>query len=388
MMKTLAALGLALLLAACASTPLPPPPAPVDLFADQGFAPPARSPSSLDVFALSAEMRSYLASGELSAQLRQKGRQRGLIDALYNKKQLRLEYDSTLTRTAAEAFDARSGNCLSLVIMTAAFARELGLEVQFQSVLNEEIWGRSGDLYLSLGHVNLTLGKRRTDPMTANLEADPLVIDFVPAAEIRGQRTRAISEENIVAMFMSNRAAESLAAGQVDEAYWWAREAILRDPKYLSAYNTLGVVYRRHGDLRRAEQVFKQVLAREPGNTQVMANLLLTLNDLGATAEAQTLRTQLAQLQPNPPFSYFNRGLTAMRQGDFKAAKLLFTKEVDRAAYYHEFHFWLALAHYALGEMPQARQQLTLALDNTTTRKDHELYAAKLDKLKTVTRHQ
>nr|WP_316641177.1 tetratricopeptide repeat protein [uncultured Roseateles sp.] len=387
-MKTLAALGLALLLAACASTPVSVSPAPVELFADKDFAPPTRSLATLDVFALSDEMRSYLASNEMSTQLRQKGRQRGLIEALYNKKQLRLEYDSAITRNAAEAFEARAGNCLSLVIMTGAFAREIGMEVQFQSVLNEEVWGRSGDLYLSLGHVNLTLGKRRTDPMSGNFEADPLVIDFVPAADIRGQRTRVISEENIVAMFMSNRAAESLAAGQVDEAYWWIREAMLRDPKYLSAYNTLGVVYRRHGDLRRAEQVFRQVLEREPGNTQVMANLLLTLNDLGREAEAQALRTLLAQLQPNPPFSYFNRGLTAMRQGDFKSAKLLFTKEVDRAAYYHEFHFWLALAHYALGEIPQARQQLTLALDNTTTRKDHELYAAKLDKLKTVSRSQ
>ncbi|MBT9502536.1 MAG: tetratricopeptide repeat protein [Burkholderiaceae bacterium] len=385
-MKSLAAIVLTLCLSACSSPPLQAPPATLGLFADQSFAPPAKPPAAVDVFALSDEMRSYLASSEMSSQLRQKGRQRGLIEALYNKKQLRLEYDSALTRNAREAFAARTGNCLSLVIMTAAFARELGMEVQFQSVLTEEVWGRSGDLYLSMGHVNLSLSKRRSEVVASYPEADSLVVDFMPAADIRGQRTRAISEENIVAMYMSNRAAESLAAGQVDEAYWWIREAILRDPKYLSAYNTLGVVYRRHGDLQRAEQVFRQVLEREPGNTQVMANLALTLEDQGRLADAMTLRTQLAQIQPNPPFSYFNRGLTAMRQGDFNAAKQLFAKEVDRAAYYHEFHFWLALAHYALGELPQARQQLTLALDNTTTRRDHDLYAAKLDKLKSVSR--
>ena len=26
------------------------------------------------------------------------------------------------------------------------------------------------------------------------------------------------------------------------------------------------------------------------------------------------------------------------------------TKEIERAAYYHEFHFWLAVAHFGLGE--------------------------------------
>jgi hypothetical protein len=31
-----------------------------------------------------------------------------------------------MTRNAAEAFEARQGNCLSLVIMTGAFARRWG----------------------------------------------------------------------------------------------------------------------------------------------------------------------------------------------------------------------------------------------------------------------
>jgi hypothetical protein len=41
-----------------------------------------------------------------------------------------IEYDSTVTRTAAQTYAARAGNCLSLVIMTAAFAEELGLRVR------------------------------------------------------------------------------------------------------------------------------------------------------------------------------------------------------------------------------------------------------------------
>ena len=58
-----------------------------------------------------------------------------LLEALYTQGELRLEYDARRTRTAAEAFDARMGNCLSLVIMTAAFATEMQLQVRFQDVL-------------------------------------------------------------------------------------------------------------------------------------------------------------------------------------------------------------------------------------------------------------
>jgi hypothetical protein len=70
-----------------------------------------------------------------------------------------------------------------------------------------------------------------------------------------------------------------------------------------------------------------------------------------------------------------------MKVGDFKTARDLFAKEVDRAAYYHEFHFWLAIASARLGDLEQARRHLAIAVENSTTRSDHDLYAAKLDRL-------
>jgi hypothetical protein len=60
----------------------------------------------------------------------------------------------------------------------------------------------------------------------------------------------------------------------------------------------------------------------------------------------------------------------------------MFAKEVDRAAYYHEFQFWLALAYLGLGETEKARAHLAIAAENSTTRNDHDLYAAKLDRLR------
>ena len=73
------------------------------------------------------------------------GAQAGLVDALYRRAQLKLEYDAATTKTAAEAFDARSGNCLSLVLMTAALAHELQLPVRYQSAYMEEAWSRNGN---------------------------------------------------------------------------------------------------------------------------------------------------------------------------------------------------------------------------------------------------
>src|SRR5437773_1763040 len=324
-MKHLAVPALCILLAACAHTPVAQPPA--QLFSDQLFAAPSERIRADDVFALSDEMKRYLET-EMAGRLLNKGLQKGLIDALYSQNQLRLDYDATMTRNAAQAFEARSGNCLSLVIMTAAFARELGLDIQYQSAYLDETWTRSGSLFFKSGHVNITIGRRMIDSRT-NLDSSELTIDFLPASEIRGLRTRAINEETVVAMYMNNQAAEALAKGELSDAYWWARAAIAQNPAFLSSYNTLGVVYLRHGHLLQAEQVFNVVLDREPANTPALSNLANLLNQQSRTAEAKVLLNRLAQIEPYPPFYFFNLGRAAMEKDDFKAARDFFAKEVD-----------------------------------------------------------
>ena len=153
------ALALTFVLAACASTPSAPPKQQIDaLFDDALFAPASERISASDVFAVSDEMRAYVKTG-IARLIKTEGSQRALFDALYDKGLLRLEYDAETTRNASEAFAARSGNCLSLVIMTAAFAKELGMPVQYQQVFTDEVWSRVGDFYLSVGHVNLSIGR-------------------------------------------------------------------------------------------------------------------------------------------------------------------------------------------------------------------------------------
>jgi Tfp pilus assembly protein PilF len=378
-MRAWPALLFALFLAGCATAPTPVEQGPNTLFRDRLFTVPSERIRASDVFAVSSEMKQYL--GAISDQLDTKGRQRGLYDALYTKDQLRLEYDAAMTRNASEAFAGRTGNCLSLVIMTAALAKELGLAVYYQRVISDETWSRTGDTWFSSGHVNVTLGKKPNDPRVLFNERTPLTIDFIPLAPNQGQYAWPILEETVVAMFMNNRAAEAMTRGNLNDAYWWAREAIARDSRFLAAYNTLGVIYRRHGNLAEAEQAFQYVLVREAANTFAMSNLVIVYDEQGRAAESKALARKLAQIQPFPPFYYFDKGLAAMQAKDFKTARDLFAKEVERDSYYHEFHFWLAAAYVGLGDIQRAQRHLTIAMENSTTRGEHDLYAAKLGRI-------
>jgi Flp pilus assembly protein TadD len=368
---------LIVLLAGCAS----PPPAPTDgLYKDSAFGPPSSPVSTENLFALSPEMRDYLNSPEFKAYLRNNGKDHGLLKALYTsgKTGLKLDYDATYTRNAAETYRDRAGNCMSLVIMTAAFAKELGMAVRYQNILQEENWSRNGNLYMLSGHVNLVLAFRPTDQVRGSGGDRALVVDFLSDPETNRRYMQPLEEEEIVMMYQNNRAAEALVQNQLDDAYWWARAATAGNPRTALAYNTLGVVYERQGDLAMAERAYRAALTREPENVIALRNLQPVLAALGQTEEAKAIAQRVAQIEPIPPFHYFNRGVTAYENGAYTEARDLFAREVKRAPYYDEFHFWLAASLLHLGDIKEAREQLTLAMNTSTRKETRGLYSAKL----------
>jgi Tfp pilus assembly protein PilF len=370
---------LPLLVAGCATAP--PPPLPARLLVDAAFAAPA-VPIDVDaVFALSPAMQRYLDI-EIAPLLRQQGRHRGLVDALHKREHLRLEYDAEVTRTAAQAFDVRAGNCLSLVVMTAALAKHLQLPVQYQALVGEETWSRSGGLAFVNGHVNISVAKRLVDRIQGSDSEGALQMSFGRIDAGRGAALRVVSEATILAMFMNNRAAESLVAGDIAQAYAYAREAVLRDPGYAGGFNTLGVIYRRHGLGEPAERAFRHALGIEPEHRAALDNLALLFESQQRLAEAAPLREALRRLESEPPFQQFDLGREALARGDPAAAREHFERALKRDPDYHEFHHALAVALAGLGDSAGATRHLALAVGNSLTRQQRAIYAGKLDRLK------
>ena len=382
---------LSLVLASGCATPPPasaPVPAATDLYSDASFKAPARQVRTDQLFALSSAMKAHLDSPAFRAQLRTAGPQQGLFDALYKKGDLKLEYDAEITRDAAATFAAKKGNCLSLIIMTAAFAKALGIDVVFQTVEVEEQWSRNGNMYVASTHVNLSLPMRDERLGSHVLRRTSLTIDFVPPEDSARFLVQPIDEATVVAMFLNNRAAEELAADRIDDAYWFARAAIDKNRSYVAAYNTLGVIYQRRGEFALAERVYKRALEREREDTIVMHNLVHVLARVGKAEESKALAARLASIEPVAPFYYFQKGVKAMEQERYQDAKLMFTREVQRSPYYHEFHFWLALAHLRLGETARANAEMARAIDTSTTDSAARLYSAKLAHLQSLAADQ
>lgn len=382
-------LSLLLVLAALASLAgcaTPPPTLPPGLLEDALFAPPQTRIDPEEALAVSPAMREFVARTRAPSR-RASDLRAVLLNDLQAGGRLRLAYDASSTRNAAEAFEARAGNCLSLALMTAALAREMGLEATLQSVQGEESYTRLGDLVFASGHVNLLLARPLNPHSHLAVDADrELTVDFLPGRSLRGQRVQRISDAAAKAMYLNNRAAETLEQGLGTDAYWFARAAVLQDPGYLPAVNTLGVVYLRHGHLVAAERAFRAVLDQAPRHVSAMANLVQTLGREGRQAEAHTWALRLQALQPHPPFQLLDQGRAAFAAGDVNQARELFTAELRQQPHQPEVHFWLAVAHQRLGQGALAEAHLVQAADHSTTPAMHALYAGKLQRLRAASR--
>ena len=377
------ALLLCLALASCADAPAPIA-ASEPLFHDSAFAPPSERIVPADIFKVSPEMRAYLDS-RVAEEVAKHGGARGLVEALFKDRRLKLDYDAEYTRNAAQAFEARAGNCLSLAIVTGAMAKEIGLEVRYQSVKTSEHWERDGDLLELVGHVNVSVGMPVPKIRTWGFNADRWTVDFLPASDMKGLVTRPISESRIAAMYMNNRAAEALARRRTDDAYWWIRSGAASDPAFSSLYNTLGVTYLRKGMLAQAESALRFALSLEPDSSETWNNLAVVLRRDGRAEQAASIERQHPPSGAAALAAAIDGGMKANESGDYARALELFTRALRKSSDNHELHYLLAVTYLNLGDRRRAMEHLLEAEDNSTTARQRSIYASKAELLKSTT---
>ena len=83
-----------------------------------------------------------------------------LVRVVFRENALHFTYQLE-TRTAAETFEKRGGNCVSFTFLLIAMARHLGLDARFREVDVSPTWSRVGSVVSMSGHVNVAVLHRR-----------------------------------------------------------------------------------------------------------------------------------------------------------------------------------------------------------------------------------
>ena len=282
------------------------------------------------------------------------------------------------TYTAREALDNSAGNCLALAILTTALARIADVDVAYQLIDSRPVFESRGDHIRRDQHVR----SRLYDPTWKAQEGilvfsqGGITVDYFRSDFHRFIGN--IDESEYFAMYYRTIAADAIEKQNLSKAYWLLIQSLELSPTSAESLNMLAIVNDRAGDRSKSEEIYRFGIQHATRRVSLLRNYSIFLRREGRSAEAEELDTILAQLADPNPFDWIYAGQEAYGDGEFKRAIGLFKKSVELAPYLHESYFGLAKAHFRLGNLGKAAQELELALSYATRSSTRRMYEAKL----------
>ena len=325
--------------------------------------------AAADVLALSPEMRAFLdrhvdREGSGNFKLRQ------LAAAIIDTDSFGVTYDDR-TRTAAETFRARLGNCLSFSTMFVAMARDVGLKVQYQEVEVPPDWTLDNDTFVLNQHVNVfvDLGQAGTRVVDFN------IADFKASYEMRK-----ISDTRALAHYYNNIGVERMQAGDRPSAFACFRSAIAEnDDGFSPSWVNLGTLYLRNGHLAHAEAAYLQALRADPSNLVAMSSLVRLYERLGDRERAAAYYERAIHHRNLNPYYRYELARQAFLARDYGTAIGHLKYAVRKRPNDDQFCFLLGASYLEKGDEPSARRWFARAEEVAATDAVRRRYASKVD---------
>jgi len=360
LLKALSIAECFIVLAGCAAAPPAPLPAHL-LWQDQAFGYDAAlvSVGKRDLFQLDAGLLSKLHDPRIqnsSAQYRL----HHLESILFGPKAKDFPYSWGHSTVAAETWRRKSGDCLSLTVLSYSLARALDMSVQMQEVRVPVVFDRRGNVEFFNRHVNVFI--RSVGDLyliSGSMRPGDVIIDFEPQVASRREGS-ALSEDGILARFYNNLAAEYLAQGDLPLAYAHFKAAVLADPGYSPSYSNLAQLYIRKGFLQSAEQLLLHTIALNDDADIALRSLHQLLVSQGRESEALKYKEILQDRQYKDPYYWLGVGLHHLEEGNYQKAVDALERAQDLTRGFQEVHRYLAIAYWRAGNPIQAKNQLSV----------------------------
>ncbi|MGO4891342.1 tetratricopeptide repeat protein [Flavobacterium sp. W21_SRS_FM6] len=285
------------------------------------------------------------------------------------------------TLRASEALFLKTGNCLSLAIVTKALADVVNLETAFQRVHSAPVYARNSRLMTLSSHVRTFIYDPNFAPPASVIvvRRPSIIIDYFPSrSDVTGVR---VSQADFMAMYYQNVAAEALLNKQLDHAYSLLQKGLSFNPLNTETLNTLAVTFNRAGDPNQAEVLYQFMLDNGLASGNVISNYVALLQSQGREIEVTALEQKVDAIDDDNPYRWIDLGEQAFAENSFTLANKYYKKAENIAPYLHEAYFGLAKSYYQLGRQNLSEKALTRAIELTYNTVDKSLYEAKLHTL-------
>jgi Flp pilus assembly protein TadD len=284
------------------------------------------------------------------------------------------------TYNADLASTEQAGNCLSLAILTKAYASLVGLKVEYRKVNSAPVYSRENGIMSISSHVQTHVhGPSQTNKNKFNFSFSKVIIDYFPSP--RGVKGGVVSDDDFVSMYYQNLAAKALIGKDLDLAYSLLAAAIQLSPNNIETLNTLAVLHKRFGKYEQAESIYKYILEHTKGSVSVLSNYVILLQESNRNEEVALYEDMYLEIEDDNPFNWHDLANQAYGRENYRKALYLFKKSADMAPYLHENFFGQAKTYFQLGNKSKANKALQRASELAYTKSDEKLYSAKLHTL-------
>ncbi|HMB52737.1 MAG TPA: tetratricopeptide repeat protein, partial [Thermoanaerobaculia bacterium] len=278
-------------------------------------------------------------------------------------------YANYPTRTAAEAFEARDGNCLSLVNLYLALARSAGLEAFPVEVEDFEVFSRRGGAVVRSTHV--------VGGLLVNAEV--MIIDFLPDRPKAYRRVARIDDDRQAALTYNAVATEAmLHDGDLERAAGLYRAALAYQQDNAEAWNNYAVLARRAGDTAEARRRFERALSLDAGFLPSLNNLAALHRAEGRRADAEALEARALDQKRQSPYFLASQAMRRMALSDLDGAEGLLQRARRIESDIPEVHLALGRVDLARGDANAAERHFERA--RRTSRELSDRYRNKMER--------
>ena len=269
------------------------------------------------------------------------------------------DYESTLTYSAKEAFEKRTGNCVSFTNLFLALARSLDIEVKPALVIMPGDAEKEGNLVVVHNHIVAIYEH----------SGGATVFDFNRRRDQPRIRLSIIGDAEITAVYLNNLGAEALFAGRPAEALEFVEKAVRLAPEFALARGNLGVIRRQLGDSPGAFDAYRAALDIVPDDPTILNNLAALYQSEGMHEEAQAVLDAVSRRAASP-YLLVVLGDIEQTRGNPDTAMRLYKRAARQGRDLPEPQIAIARALIAEGRADAARKRLRKALardpDNPT----------------------
>lgn len=217
------------------------------------------------------------------------------------------EYDVGTTLPISELERAKKINCYSFSMLFKVAADHVDVPAEVHLVNTTPRWDMQKKTWVSLQHISVIStingfysseqletiagisALSKVNYKSATTRKLVFLTDINPALNDSRVKTHALTNQQVVARFYINKAAEALIADELSKAYTYNKYAIAVDQHSAEAWNNLGVIYTKKNVLSAAAMAYQRSFDLDEKLLTNLNNLYTTYLRLGQTGNAMNL---------------------------------------------------------------------------------------------------